>query len=164
MRPPPPPPALRAVIECARGQAERTRLDAAGRSVSVRALPEGVRYPFNYGYVEGTRVDDGEEIDVFVLGPALPPGSRLRVVVVGALAFADRRGEDPKLLAVEAVARDGGGPAPAAQVVAAAAAVASFLRRYKSAAEARTIGGLIGREEALELVARAQRRAAGAGA
>jgi inorganic pyrophosphatase len=155
------PPVLGAVIECARGQADRTRLDAAGRSVVVRALPEGVRYPFNYGYVEGTLVADGEEIDVFVLGDARAPGSRLDVRVVGAVAFEDWRGDDPKLLAVEVAAAsgDGDGP-PLSALTAAAEAVAIFLRTYKSAEEPRAVGGLIAREAALELVALARRTAA----
>ena len=49
------------VIECDRGQSSRTRLDRLGRSVVVRPLPPGVDYPCNYGYVEATRVADGEE-------------------------------------------------------------------------------------------------------
>lgn len=153
---------MRAVIECALGQGERTRLGAGGRPQVVRPLPEGVRYPFNYGYVEGTRVADGEEIDVFVLGPARPPGSRLLVEVLGAVAFSDPRGEDPKLLARE-VAADGGPAAPAQEAVAeAAAAVADFLRRYKSATEPRTVGGLMAREAALSLLAGARACADGA--
>jgi inorganic pyrophosphatase len=154
------PPVLGAVIECARGQADRTRLDAAGRSVVVRALPDGVRYPFNYGYVEGTLVADGEEIDVFVLGDPRAPGSRLDVRVIGAVAFEDRRGEDPKLLAVEVAAGEGDGP-PLSAVSAAAEAVAAFLRTYKSTEEPRAVGGLIARDAALELVALARRTAAG---
>lgn len=153
-----------AVIECARGQTARTRLTADGRSVHVRALPDGVRYPFNYGYLEGTRVDDGEEIDVFVLGPGRAPGSRLAVAVVGAVAFADGRGDDPKLLAVAVGGGRSEGAAPSALAVASAAeAVADFLRRYKSPHEPRTVGGLVPEAAALGLVARARVAGADAG-
>lgn len=152
------------MIECARGQTARTRLTRDGRTLEVRALPDGVRYPFNYGYLEGTRVDDGEEIDVFVLGPARAPGSRLAVAVVGAVAFADGRGDDPKLLAVavDGTDRQGGTP-PAAALASAAAAVADFLRRYKGADEPRTVGGLVPEALALGLVARARVPGADAG-
>lgn len=144
-----------AVLECARGQGVRTRLDGRGGSVVVRSLPAGVVYPYNYGYVEGTRAEDGEELDVFVLGPSRPPATRLRVEVVGAVAFADRRGDDPKLLAVPA------GWAGREPVAAAAARVAEFLRRYKDDAEPRRVGGAVGQEAALSLLAAARRRGGG---
>lgn len=146
---------VRAVIECTRGQTMRTRLDAEGRSVDVRALPAGVRYPFNYGYIEGTRVEDGEELDVFVLGPARAPGTRLDVVVLDALAFHDPRGDDPKLIACAAQDADS-----APDVAGAAALVAAFLRAYKRETEPRTVGGLVGPAGAARLVEAARRRLA----
>jgi len=33
---------------------------------SVHPVRESIRYPINYGYINGTRGEDGEEVDIFV--------------------------------------------------------------------------------------------------
>lgn len=141
---------LWATIECPQGQGVRTRLGPDGRPVPVRTLPPGIFYPYSYGYIEGTRVADGEELDVFVLAGTLPAGARVEVAPVGAVAFRDLRGDDPKVIAAIAGHRH---EEPLARI---AQRIGRFLVDYKSATEPRSVGGLLSLEETLAIVRAAQ--------
>ena len=55
--------------------------------------------PFNYGSIPGTRADDGDPIDVLVLGPRLSIGTQLTVPVRAGVRFVDADRDDPKLIA-----------------------------------------------------------------
>jgi inorganic pyrophosphatase len=51
-----------------------------------KVLPEGLQFPCNFGFVPGTRGEDGDEVDVMVLCPeALCAGTLLSVRLLGAL-------------------------------------------------------------------------------
>ncbi len=66
---------LRAVIEAPRGSANKLKFDPAiGAFVLHRVLPLGVVFPFDFGFVPGTRGDDGDPLDILVLmdEPAAP--------------------------------------------------------------------------------------------
>lgn len=54
--------------------------------------------PFNYGSVPALSGEDGDPLDVAVLGPRLPRGKRLRVTVRGAVGFTDLGIRDDKLV------------------------------------------------------------------
>lgn len=54
--------------------------------------------PFNYGFVPGTRADDGDPQDVMLLGPRLRRGARTRGVVQARVAFTDAGARDDKLV------------------------------------------------------------------
>ena len=58
-------------------------------------------YPCNYGFVPQTLADDGDPIDVMVVGrmPVLP-GAVLRARPIGVLKMEDEAGMDDKILAV----------------------------------------------------------------
>ncbi len=58
--------------------------------------------PFNYGHVPGTLAADGEALDVVVLGPRLPLGSRSTVPVRGRVDFVDSGRPDPKWICAPA--------------------------------------------------------------
>lgn len=58
-------------------------------------------YPCNYGFVPNTLSEDGDPIDVMVVGRMpLLPGSVLRARPIGVLEMEDEAGRDEKLLAV----------------------------------------------------------------
>jgi len=152
-------------IECARGQTVRTRIDRGSPEV-VRPLPDGVAYPANYGYATGTRADDGEPIDVFVLGEPRAPLTVVTARVVGAVEFWDARGADEKLVAVPCgparepddttgVTSDAPDPAWADDV----AAIAAFLVAYKPPEKPHRVGRVLGPTAARALLAKARRRA-----
>jgi inorganic pyrophosphatase len=54
--------------------------------------------PYNYGCIPGLGSGDGDPLDVVVLGPRLRRGERLRVPVVGVIAFLDAGCADPKVI------------------------------------------------------------------
>jgi len=66
-----------------------------------RFLYTSMRYPCNYGFVPHTLSDDGDPIDVLVVGQrALMPGSVIRARPVGVLMMEDEAGIDEKIVAV----------------------------------------------------------------
>lgn len=54
--------------------------------------------PYNYGCIPGLLSDDGDPLDVVVLGPRLARGQRLRLPVVGVVDFLDAGRGDPKVI------------------------------------------------------------------
>ena len=66
-----------------------------------RFLYTDMRYPCNYGFVPGTLADDGDAVDVLVVGNRpLVPGSVVAARPVGVLLMEDEAGLDEKILAV----------------------------------------------------------------
>lgn len=63
-------------------------------------------YPANYGFVPQTLVaeetgGDGDPVDIFVLGPAVPRGSILEVRIIGMVRMLDSGEEDSKLIGID---------------------------------------------------------------
>lgn len=75
---------LQIVVECPRGATVKLKYDASLNAFRVkRALPQGLAYPFNWGFVPGTVGDDGDPVDALVLhGTGTYPG-----VVMGCRAL-----------------------------------------------------------------------------
>lgn len=93
------------VNEISAGSSCKYRLDKATGQLSLaRILPDGIRYPANYGFVPGTRSKaDGEEVDILVLAPEpLVPLSTVRARIVGGFAeqSSDEDMPDDRLIAV----------------------------------------------------------------
>jgi inorganic pyrophosphatase len=66
-----------------------------------RFLHTAMFYPGNYGFVPHTLAQDGDPIDVLIVGPAaVVPGALVRCRPVGALIMEDEQGPDEKILAV----------------------------------------------------------------
>jgi inorganic pyrophosphatase len=80
------------LIECPRFSFVKRRAD--GEVDFVSPLP----CPYNYGSIPGLMSDDGDPLDVVVMGPRLPRGQRLRVPVVAVLGFVDAGRGDPKVV------------------------------------------------------------------
>jgi len=58
-------------------------------------------YPANYGFIPGTMCEDGDALDVMVIGEiCLPRGTVLRVKPVALVEMYDCQLHDPKLIAV----------------------------------------------------------------
>lgn len=76
---------------------------AAGAIVVDRFLYTSMFYPCNYGFVPHTLSDDGDPVDVMVMGRMpVQPGAVLAVRVIGMLDLEDEAGGDEKILAVPA--------------------------------------------------------------
>lgn len=83
------------------GQPVKYELDKDSGTVFVdRYLHTPMRYPCNYGFMPHTLSDDGDPIDVMVLGQTeLVPGCVVRARPIGVLLMEDESGLDEKILA-----------------------------------------------------------------
>lgn len=93
---------FRVVIEIPKGSKVKYELDKATGLLSVdRVLHSAVHYPANYGFLPQTYCDDGDPLDVLVLGqePVLPL-SILRAKAIGLMTMRDEKGQDDKIIAV----------------------------------------------------------------
>jgi inorganic pyrophosphatase len=93
---------LEAVVEIPAGSRNKYEYDEhAGVFRLDRVLSSAVYYNFDYGFVEGTRADDGDHTDVLLL-IAQPTftGCRVWTRPVGGLAMTDEHGDDFKVLSV----------------------------------------------------------------
>jgi inorganic pyrophosphatase len=51
-----------------------------------KALPEGMMFPFNFGFIPGTKADDGDPLDILILNQEpLIPGCLLKARLLGVL-------------------------------------------------------------------------------
>ncbi len=66
-----------------------------------RILYTSMFYPFNYGFIPGTLEEDGDPIDVLVLGETpVAPGTIIPARPIGVLLTEDEEGPDAKVIAV----------------------------------------------------------------
>lgn len=90
------------VIEIPRGGRNKYEIDKETGLLRVdRVLHSAVYYPANYGFIPRTYCDDGDALDVLVLGqePVVP----MCLVVaraIGAMRMRDDKGIDDKIIAV----------------------------------------------------------------
>jgi len=86
--------ALRVVVESPRGASLKFAYEPSlGVFVVSRALPLGVVYPYDWGFIPGTRGDDGDPLDAMVLHDfASSPGVLLTCRILGMVKVAQREG------------------------------------------------------------------------
>jgi len=98
-----PPKDVNVVIEVPLGgDAIKYEIDKPSGAMFVdRFLYTDMRYPCNYGFIPQTLADDGDPVDVMVMGNRpLIPGSVVGVRPIGVLLMEDEAGMDEKILAV----------------------------------------------------------------
>jgi inorganic pyrophosphatase len=62
---------VRVVIDTPAGSRNKYKFDAStGLFTIARVLPAGMAFPHDFGSVPGTRAEDGDPLDVLVIGPA----------------------------------------------------------------------------------------------
>lgn len=77
----------RAIIETPKGRRGKYDFDPETRLFSLKKLlPEGMSFPLDFGFIPSTLCDDGDPLDVMVLGdePA-PVGALILVRLIGVL-------------------------------------------------------------------------------
>jgi inorganic pyrophosphatase len=91
-----------AYIEIPKGSRVKYELDKPTGLLKVsRVLYSAVFYPANYGFVPRTYCDDGDPLDVLVLGQEeVAPGVLLRARPIGVMRMRDDKGQDDKIIAV----------------------------------------------------------------
>jgi inorganic pyrophosphatase len=103
---------LRAVIETPKGSRNKYRYDASCDCFELATtLPEGMAFPFDFGFIPSTLGDDGDPLDVLVLmdSPVIA-GCTLRCRVIGVIEAREKeRGkrweQNDRLIAVASHAR-----------------------------------------------------------
>ena len=91
-----------AVIEIPKGSKMKYELDKDTGLLRVdRILYSAVHYPANYGFLPQTYCEDGDPLDVLVLGQeSVVPLCVMRARAIGVLAMSDDKGRDDKIIAV----------------------------------------------------------------
>jgi inorganic pyrophosphatase len=98
-----PPYDVNAVIEIPQGgEPVKYEFDKESGALMVdRFLHTAMFYPGNYGFIPHTLADDGDPMDVLVVGPTpVVPGAVIRCRPIGVLMMVDEKGADEKILAV----------------------------------------------------------------
>jgi len=92
-------PTFDVVIETPKGSRNKLKYDPErGRFRLSHVLPEGMSFPYDFGFVPDTRADDGDPLDVLVLSDApLPVGCSLDVRFIGTLE-AEQRERDGEVV------------------------------------------------------------------
>jgi len=80
------------VIDTPRGSGNKFKYDeAAGLFRLSRMLPAGMHFPYDFGWIPGTRAEDGDPLDVLVLMEAPTfPGCLVTVKLIGVLRATQR--------------------------------------------------------------------------
>jgi inorganic pyrophosphatase len=94
--------AVTVIVEIPTGSRNKYEMDhETGQIFLDRMLFTSVRYPTDYGFIDGTLGGDGDPLDALVfVGEATFPGCRIRVRPVGLFRMTDEKGEDEKILCV----------------------------------------------------------------
>jgi inorganic pyrophosphatase len=93
---------IEAIIEIPKGSRNKYEIDHETGEVWLdRMLFTATFYPADYGFVPHTLADDGDPLDILVLGhdPTFP-GCHIHVRPVGVFRMSDEKGVDDKILAV----------------------------------------------------------------
>jgi inorganic pyrophosphatase len=93
-----------AVIEIPKGSRNKYEADHDTGVIWLdRVLFTATQYPADYGFVPDTLADDGDPLDVLVLGdePTFP-GCHIHARPVGVFQMSDEKGQDTKVLSVPA--------------------------------------------------------------
>lgn len=94
--------AFKAFVEIPIGSGVKYEVDESTGDMTVdRFLYTAFRYPFNYGYIKGTRGQDGDALDVVILSSeSVVPGVVMQCHAIGVLETEDENGIDAKIIAV----------------------------------------------------------------
>lgn len=97
-----PPEEVNAFIEISQGSSIKYELDKdSGVVVVDRFNYTAMVYPYNYGFVPGTKAEDGDPMDILVISTyPVNPGCVIPVRPIGMLEMEDEAGIDTKILAV----------------------------------------------------------------
>jgi inorganic pyrophosphatase len=86
--------ALRVIVETPRGSRNKYDYDPDSNALELnKVLPEGMCFPFDFGFVPSTLADDGDPLDVLVLmeAPAIP-GCVVAARILGAIEARQKEG------------------------------------------------------------------------
>jgi inorganic pyrophosphatase len=93
---------IQVLIEIPKSSLVKYEIDKdTGVLVVDRFIYTAMGYPFNYGYLPGTKAKDGDAVDVMVISTyPVQAGSMLPSRIIGMLEMEDEAGCDNKIIAV----------------------------------------------------------------
>lgn len=93
---------IKVFIEIPEGsQVKYERDEETGMLMADRILHTPMAFPFNYGFVLGSKGQDGDPTDIVLLASArFSPGVGIKAKLIGMLEMEDEEGVDTKLIAV----------------------------------------------------------------
>lgn len=93
---------LKFFIEIPAGSSVKYEIDEeTGELVADRFLFTSEVYPTNYGFIKGTKAEDGDPADILVLSSqTVVPGTVIKGEVIGMLEMEDEEGIDHKFVGV----------------------------------------------------------------
>ena len=93
---------VNAYIEIPKGSNVKYELDEETGMIKVdRILHTAMVYPYNYGFIAGTKGEDGDPLDVMVISSApFATGTFVVAKPIGNLLMKDEEGIDTKVMAV----------------------------------------------------------------
>ena len=150
------------VVEIPTGSRNKYEFDrVTGHIVLDRMLFTAVRYPADYGYIEGALGADGDFLDALVLvGEPTFPGCRIRARPVGLFRMWDEKGRDEKIICVplrDPMWSHVQGLDDLQHTV--RSEIEHFFTIYKDLEEQKVgTEGFAGRDEAMEVIAEARKR------
>jgi inorganic pyrophosphatase len=161
--PPDPDRTVLVVVEIPTGSRNKYEFDhRTGRLTLDRMLFTAMRYPADYGFIEGTLGGDGDPLDALVfVGEPTFPGCAIRARPVGLFRMWDEKGPDEKILCVPLRDPSWSHVHEIEDILPTLRAeVEHFFAVYKDL-EGKRVGteGFGGREEAMRVIADARRRA-----
>jgi len=94
--------AFPAIVEIPKGSTNKYEMDKeTGLLLLDRVLHSAVYYPADYGFIPRTYCDDGDPLDVLVLGQEpLYPLTIVQARAIGVMRMRDEKGGDDKIVAV----------------------------------------------------------------
>lgn len=156
-----PPAEINVVVEIPQGGPIKYELDKASGALFVdRFLGTAMVYPGNYGFVPQTLAEDGDPLDVLIVGPdPVAPGAVVPCRPIGALLMHDEHGRDDKIIAVPLAAEIADVAAPRREQI------AHFFEHYKDLDPGKwvRVKGWADAGEAIRLIGTALARAASEG-
>ncbi|MEI7616118.1 MAG: inorganic diphosphatase [Actinomycetota bacterium] len=96
------PDVVNVIVEVPKGSRNKYEYDPMSKRIKLdRVLFSAVHYPADYGYIEDTLAEDGDQVDVLVLiSEPTFPGCLIEAKPLGVLQMRDEKGNDNKILAV----------------------------------------------------------------
>ena len=102
---------INAVVEIEAGSIEKWEVNKKGDKLihtfkdNQKKLIDYLPYPYNYGFIPQTLVplnegDDGDPLDIIIIGPTIKKGSIIKVKVIGTMIMGDNTELDSKVIAL----------------------------------------------------------------
>ena len=91
---------VHAIIETVQGSAHKNALDNEFGIIKLRqVLPEGLRWPYDYGFIPRTLADDGDPLDVlFLIDKPTFPGALAEARVLGSVKLRKNGVENDRII------------------------------------------------------------------